>query len=91
MGAGEMHRWMAYEAVEPFLSTRVDLAGGIVASIVANVNRGKGSPAFDPLDFMPIQASARDEAEARGRAALRFPPPEDEDDAMLQRMVAAYG
>ena len=29
------------------------LAGGIVAATVANVNRGKDTPAFRPGDFLP--------------------------------------
>ena len=44
---------MAYEHIEPFGETRADLRTGIVASILANVNRKKGARASKPKDFMP--------------------------------------
>lgn len=32
---------------------RADLRAGIIASVIANVHRGKGSRMFTPRDFMP--------------------------------------
>lgn len=63
--------WMAYSALEPWGEERDDLRMGIVASVIANSNRGKNQKAFKPQDFMPSfepeteeQASARLQAKA---------------------------
>ena len=45
--------WQAYYQVEPWGEERADLRAGIVASTIANVNRGKGQKPFKPSDFMP--------------------------------------
>ena len=37
----------------PFGDERADLQAGIVASTIANVNRGKNTSAYKPEDFMP--------------------------------------
>jgi hypothetical protein len=91
MGVGELARWAAYEAVEPFLGTRVEWAGGIVASTIANVHRGKNTPVFEPLDFMPLTRGRMERGIAEVRARQSFAAPVDEDDATLQRLVAAFG
>lgn len=44
---------LAYGRVEPFGEQRADLRSGIIASTVANVNRGRRQKAFQPTDFMP--------------------------------------
>jgi len=44
---------MAYYAIEPFGQYPKYYRTGIVASIIANVHRGKRSQAFRPEDFMP--------------------------------------
>jgi len=49
----ELSEWMAFFGLEPFGEERADLRAGIVASTVANVNRGKGKRAFKPQEFMP--------------------------------------
>lgn len=53
--ARELTEWMAYAGLEPFGEVRADLRSGIVASVIANVNRDpKRRPrAFEPGDFMP--------------------------------------
>lgn len=92
ISVAELHRWAAFEADEPFLSTRVDLAGGIVASVLANVNRGRSAAPFSAMDFMPILATKREQDNIEAaRLRQRFPAPLSDEDAMLQRMVAAYG
>jgi hypothetical protein len=91
MGVGELERWKAFERVEPFLPFRTDLAAGIVASTVANVNRGRNSAAFEPLDFMPLQRELFERAELERHRAALMPDAVDEDDAMIQRMVVAFG
>lgn len=44
---------MVYAALEPFDETRADLRAGIIASTLANIHRGKDTPAFSASDFMP--------------------------------------
>lgn len=51
--AREFAEWIEFYRVHPFVTERVDLMGGIVASTIANVNRGKGSRPLKPSDFMP--------------------------------------
>ena len=45
--------WMAYSKLEPWGEERDDLRMGIMASTIANVNRGKNQKPFKPTDFMP--------------------------------------
>lgn len=46
--------WQEYAYLEPFGEGRADLRSGIVASVIANVNRDpKKGRAFKPEDFMP--------------------------------------
>lgn len=46
--------WLAYSQIEPFGEERGDLRAGIVASVIANVNRDpKKGKAFQAKDFMP--------------------------------------
>jgi len=49
----EFAEWRAFYELEPWGDDRADLRAGIVASTIANVNRGKGQKAFNPGDFMP--------------------------------------
>jgi hypothetical protein len=53
MSSSEVADWMAYERLEPWGEERADLRTGILASLVANVTRGKDQKAFGPADFMP--------------------------------------
>ncbi len=48
----ELAEWMAYEQVEPFGDARGDLQAGVVASTIANVNRGKRAKSYKPQDFL---------------------------------------
>ncbi len=45
--------WIAYSNLEPFGEERGDLRSAIIASTIANCNRGKGQRAFKVNDFMP--------------------------------------
>ena len=63
--------WMSYATLEPFGEERADLRMGIIASTIANANRGKNQKPYGPKDFMPSfeeeteeQASARLQAKA---------------------------
>jgi hypothetical protein len=67
----ELTEWMAYEALEPFGEERADMRAGIIASTIANVNRGKGQKPFSPTDFMPFSQGASEEQQlADTRSAL---------------------
>lgn len=51
----QLTEWMAFSKLEPFGEERADLRMGILAALIANVNRDpKKQPApYEPDDFMP--------------------------------------
>ena len=49
----ELGTWAALYEMEPWGEKRADMRAGIIASTLANVNRGKSSEPFSPSDFMP--------------------------------------
>lgn len=52
--ATELAEWAAYERVAgPLGAARSDLQAAIIASTVANSNRGKKGRRADPADFIP--------------------------------------
>jgi hypothetical protein len=51
--AREYAEWQAWYELNPWGEDRADLRAGIIASTIANTNRGKGQKAFKPSDFMP--------------------------------------
>ena len=58
--------WMAYSRLEPWGEERADLRAGIVASTIANSNRGKGQKPFKVADFLPsFEPESEEEAAAR--------------------------
>lgn len=61
MRPSELGAWAALWAVDPFDERRADLRTGIIASVLANVNRDpkRRSKAWVPTDFMPY-AKAED-------------------------------
>ena len=59
MSSHELQEWIAYSLIEPFGEWRADLRAGIVASTIANVNRGKGRRAYKATDFMPFERPQR--------------------------------
>lgn len=88
MSLGELVRWQKYEAEEPFLGYRIELLGGLLCSLIANVNRGKNSPAFSPEQFMPFLHRQR---EAAALVAQAGTVPQNDDDAQVMRLVLAFG
>ena len=62
--------WMAFSRLEPWGEERADLRTGIVASTIANANRGKNTKAFKPEDFMP-RFEPEDEEEAAAKLIAR--------------------
>lgn len=58
--------WMAYARLEPWGEERADLRAGIVASTIANANRGKGQKPYKPQQFMPsFEPETEEESAAR--------------------------
>ncbi len=53
MSGREFQEWQLYNALYPLGERRADLRAGIVAAVVANVNRGPDTPAYTPQDFIP--------------------------------------
>lgn len=67
----EVAEWAAYHrGVSPIGAYRSDIQAGIVASTVANVNRGKGTKAFKATDFMIKPPESKRQRLAKNRAAL---------------------
>ena len=67
----ELSEWAAYHSIEPIGGIRGDLQTGIVASTIANVNRGKNSPAFSPSDFMPLSQEKKEQTEEDMKAQFK--------------------
>lgn len=70
--------------MEPFLSERVDIAGALNASVLANVNRGKSSKAFLIEDFMVVKNAMKETEKKRAT-------PDDREDAHLKSFILSMG
>lgn len=75
MSSAQFAEWRAYAQIEPFGEDRADLRAGIVASTIANANRGKGQKPFTAQQFMPsfepeTEEQARDRLIAKALNAL---------------------
>ena len=57
--------WWEYYSQYLFSEDRADLRAGIVASVIANVNAGKGKR-YKPADFIPKFGSVRPAARPAG-------------------------
>ena len=71
--AVEFAGWMAFYAIEPWGESRADLRMGILASVQANIWRGKDSQPFGASDFIPDFDAGYDQ------------PTEDELDALIEQ------
>jgi hypothetical protein len=60
MSFAEFLHWQEFFAAEPPLSERVDLAGALISSVVANVNRSPDREPVSVEDFMVVRNSLRD-------------------------------
>lgn len=45
--------YQAMYRIEPWGEERADLRNGILCATLANINRGKNTPPYKPVDFMP--------------------------------------
>lgn len=63
----QVAEWIAYYNLEPFGFTADWLRTGVVAAMIANVNKRKGAKAAMPEDFVPSKRKKRQSiAEQRG-------------------------
>jgi hypothetical protein len=53
MTSRDISEAMAYERLQPIGEARADFRAGIIASVIANINRKQGAKPFTPSDFMP--------------------------------------
>ena len=74
----EFAEWQLYANEEPFGEERADLRAGIIASVIANANRGKNMKPFEAQDFMPIFSEYQEEERKR------------EKRRKVQQMLSAY-
>lgn len=52
--SAELTEWIAYERITgPLGAARGDIQMAMLASVIANANRGKGSRVMKPDDFLP--------------------------------------
>lgn len=63
----ELSVLLAYHRLSPVDDSRGDLVGGIIASTIANVNRGEKQEPYKPVEFMPF-ADKPNNAAAKFRA-----------------------
>jgi hypothetical protein len=72
MTSSEWAEVLALDSIQPFLGPeRGDLRSGIIASLIANVNRDpdKSQP-FSPLDFMPYSKMQQPEQSAEDQITV---------------------
>lgn len=72
MSASEFCEWKAYFEMNPFGPDIDHLQMGVVASVVANVNRGKGKKAFSAKDFTIQMKSPEEEVQEQKRDLKEF-------------------
>lgn len=53
VSSAEFGEYLAYYGIEPFGGIMDSLRAGVVASVVANGNRGKDTKPYQPSDFFP--------------------------------------
>ena len=53
LNSRDIGKWIAYYAIEPFGPMHDEQIGGVIASTVANCNRGKNQSSLDYTEFMP--------------------------------------
>ena len=62
--SAELTEWQAYYNLEPWGEQKSDVRTGIIASTIANVNRGKNTKSFSYEDFI-LKSKLELEHEAR--------------------------
>lgn len=59
MPVSEFKYWMAYDNLYPFGDDRNNIHAGLIASTIANVNRGKNQAPSTAQDFMLMPTETR--------------------------------
>jgi hypothetical protein len=81
MSLREYQDWEKFNILEPFLPERVDLAGALITSTMANINRGKGKKPFSIDDFMIVEKSLQSSVDDSAERELLH----------MQRVIAGLG
>lgn len=85
MSWSQFLEWMAYFEEDPFGEERADWRSGMIASVIANVNRNpKKGRAFTAQDFMPKMGSS-----ARAAKGERKPLTDPGAWAAVKQMASA--
>jgi hypothetical protein len=58
--AEEFAEWQAFDVLEPIGGNADDYRAGIVASMLANIHRKRGTEAIKPLELFPWHIEPRD-------------------------------
>lgn len=74
MTARELAEWKAYYELEPFGDLRADYRTGLLASMLANLVRGKNDKPLTPKDFI-LHRDAQTTTPTTGAAAGASPGP----------------
>ncbi len=89
ISARELAEWQAYHGLEPLGERRADYRNALLASIIANVNRGADTDAYPISDFLP---AAMPEDEAEDEAEDDAPDESWREQITVAEMItAAYG
>lgn len=71
MSALEFEEWRQYDALFPFGDVRADWRMGTIASMIFNVNRGKGAPQMNADDFVLKPPKTQKQRETGFRAMMK--------------------
>lgn len=55
--------WMAFYNLEPWGYDAANWRAGMQAATMCNINRKKNTPAYQPVDFMPVKKTQQTTAE----------------------------
>lgn len=74
VSSAEFSEWIAFHNLEPFTVDRTENMLSIIAAILANTHRKKGSRPYEPEDFLPHygkkEVQTGDQMEIKLRAIL---------------------
>jgi hypothetical protein len=70
--------------LEPFLSERVDIAGALITSTIANVNRAKAAKAFSLEEFLVVRNMLKSEE-------VKSATPEQREALHLKTFILSMG
>lgn len=70
IGSDELGEWIAYNNLDPITQDRGDAQAALICQTLANVNRGKGQPAFRVEQFMPKYGRKHEKPSLRSQFQL---------------------